>query len=91
MTQKKEVETIDDSLIAALLVITIASLMIMIMIVTVTVTVIGKEAVAAAAAASCIGYSSVLRRHWVAMMTTASATTTTKIEKSTPKRVDTIN
>ena len=90
MAQKKEVETIDDSLIAALLVITIASLMIMI--VTVTVTVIGKEAVAvvvAVAAASCIGYSSVLRRHWVAMMKTASATTT--IEKSTPKRVDTIN
>ena len=88
MTQKKEVETIDDSLIAALLVITIASLMIMI----VTVTVIGKEAVAvvaAVAAASCIGYSSVLRRHWVAMMKTATATTT--IEESTPKRVDTIN
>ena len=90
MTQKKEVETIDDSLTAALLVITIASLMIMI----VTVTVIGKVAVAvvvAVAAASCIGYSSVLRRHWVAMMKTATTTTTTTIEKSTPKRVDTIN
>ena len=82
MTQKKEVETIDDSLIAALLVITIVSLMIMIVTVTVAV-------VAAVAAASCIGYSSVLRRHWVAMMKTATATTT--IEESTPKRVDTIN
>jgi len=84
--QKKEVETIDDSLMTALLVVTVASLMIMI------VTGTGKEAVAVAvavgAAASCIGYSSVLRRHWVAMMI---ARTTTTIEKLTPRRLDTIN